>query len=105
MAAGDIHAGDSGIVFQSTILDENNQVIDMSLANLIQFEFEKPDKTMLIAPANLSTDGKDGKVEYTIGSGDLDQVGKYKYQVYFEVGSSRKHTDVTSFKVLANLPT
>lgn len=103
MASNEIHVNDVGLVFESTVLDENSHPIDLSGAQVIQFTFEKPDKTQLVVPGTLSTDGKDGVVRYVTALGDLNLAGTYRYQLYFEIGPDAKHSDIGKFKVITNL--
>jgi hypothetical protein len=103
MAANEIHVNDVGIIFESTVHDEAGNVLDVSSATVKDFIFEKPDKTSLNVDASFVSDGRDGKLRYISGPGDLNLVGTYRYQVYLEFGSAVKHTDINKFRVLANV--
>lgn len=104
MSTGYIQTGDVGVILKVTLLDENNSPINLGEATVLQFLIEKPDKTMVTGTGQLVNDGTDGQVFYSTLAGDLNQTGTYRYQVYFEVGPLKKHSDVGKFKVLPNLP-
>lgn len=102
--AAEIHEGDVGTAFKITVKDEDDVVIDISSATLKQIWFQKADGSVSTKTATLVTDGTDGQMQYITVDDDLDQTGKWKIQGYIEIGSSRKvHTDVSEFKVWANL--
>lgn len=98
------HVGDVGFTFEASVQDEDGVIVDLSLAQSITFNFQKPDDTMMVKAASLRTDGSDGIVKYITTEGDLDQDGTWKDQVFVEIGISKFHTDILKFKVLPNLP-
>lgn len=71
---------DVGTILEVTIVDELNVVQDISTATSKQFIFDKPDGTQLTVSASFSTDGTDGKIQYTFASGNIDQVGLWIYR-------------------------
>lgn len=99
----EIHVGDVGTEFRLVIKDDNDSIVDISTATLLEIVFSKPDGTRNPVVASLYTDGTDGIIKYTIASGDLDQSGMYKMQAYVEVGAGNYHSSIVNFKVLCNL--
>jgi hypothetical protein len=104
MSANEIHAFDTIITFEVQILQEDNTIYPLNGAQVLEFHFQKPDGTIMIRPANYVTDGSDGKIKYTTNEMDLDQIGRWKYQIYIERGPVIKHSDVGKFRVYPNLP-
>lgn len=101
--ASEIHVGDVGTAFTATVKDEEEAVVDLSDADVLQLWFLKPDQTTLTKTATLVTDGTDGKIRYTTQNGDLDQPGNWKVQAYVEYNGNKLHSDITRFKVHANV--
>jgi hypothetical protein len=111
MAAGEIHVGDV-VQFISTIkkteldADGNTVVVtqDISSATTKDFLFQTPDGSLLTLPGSFYTDGTDGILMYVTNNSDLNQPGQWRYQIHIIYNSNEQHTDITKFKVLANLP-
>lgn len=101
--ASEIHVGDIGTIFESTVLNQDGNAVNLSGATA-QFMFEKPDSSMLVVNCSFVTDGSDGKIKYVTVDGDLDQNGTWQYQVYYEVESEVKYSTINKFKVKPNLP-
>ena len=53
--------------------------------------------------AVFNSDGTDGKIYYTIVSGDFDEAGTYKIQGKVVISDGTFYTDIQSFKVHRNL--
>lgn len=102
-AIQEIHVHDKGLSYVVVVKDKDG-IVDLSNASLINFHFQKPDGTTLIVPARLFTDGSDGRVVYDTESSDFDQTGIWRHQVYIEIGSDQKWSNITKFKVFPNLP-
>lgn len=98
----DIHVGDIGTAFRVT-LTEDGVPVDISTATLINLILSKPDESIATKTAVLYTDGTDGIIEYRTVSGDLDQAGKWKAQVYVELFGWSGHSAAFSFRVIDNL--
>lgn len=98
----DIYKGDIGTIFRATVTD-NATPKDISSATLKQLIFLKPDRTKLTKTAAFTTDGSDGKIQYTTILNDLDQVGRYVIQGYIETPAGKWHTDYYRFIVYDNL--
>jgi hypothetical protein len=100
-----IHQGDVGIVFQEEILKEDGTPFDLSAATVLQFIFQRPDRTSFVTNAYFVTDGRDGQIKYATLPGDLSQLGLWSYQFHFKIGALEKYLDPDYFTVFANLPT
>lgn len=99
MSCAEIHVDDVGTVFTVTILDQDDEVVDVSLYTPKQLIFTKPSGTKVTQTASFTTDGTDGKIQYTSASGDLDEEGLWSLQGIV----SSFHTNITTFKVYRNL--
>lgn len=63
----------------------------------------KPNGVVLVRPADFTTNGSDGKIEYKCTVEDLDRPGKWRIQGYVELGTDVWPTDGEFFEVDANL--
>lgn len=102
MAANEIHVGDIGTIFRTTV-KEGSSVLDISAATTTQLIFRRPDGTSFTKTAEFTTDGTDGKIEYPTIAGDLDVAGNWSWQSYIVMPSGSWHTDIGTFSVHANL--
>ena len=102
MAANEIHVNDIGTVFTVTIKD-GSSAVNISTASQKDIMFRKPSGTCVSHAAAFVSDGTDGKIQYTVVSGDLDESGTYKLQSYVKIGSGEWYTDTTTFKVHKNI--
>lgn len=107
--AAEIHVGDVGTSFRATFRDEADAVIDISAATELKMWFEKPAATEGEDPetvefdATLVADGADGVAEYVTDEGDLDRPGNWRVQGVVTLGAAKVHSNITKFKVFANL--
>ena len=93
-----LRVGDYGATFEDTILD-NGVAEDISTATTLQFIFEKPDGTLATKTGSFTTDGTDGKMQYTIESGLLDSAGVWQYQTYVVTLTRVWKSEIVSFFV------
>jgi hypothetical protein len=99
-----VHIGDVGTVFEATILDQDNDPVDLSASTVRQLFFRKPNGIIVPKVAVLSGSGTDGKIRWvTTVTSDLDVTGLWEWQGYVEVGGGAWHSDVLSFRVHRNL--
>lgn len=96
----EIHVGDVGTIFEMTVLDQDDVVVDISTNDTIEIEFKKPDNTTLVKMAVFVTDGTDGKMKVTSIVGDLDQVGSWVRQGHVKIDANNEwHTNRVAFDV------
>lgn len=98
----EIHVGNI-TQFEITVAKCNGVVEDLSTATTIDFLFQKPDGSVVTRTGEFLTDGVDGVVVYRTNITDLDQSGSWKYQVHLIYSENEQYTDITKFKVIANL--
>ena len=88
-----IHVGDFPTRFVLTVVDSNTcEPIDLSAPAVVVlafgtiiFKFKKPDGTIIDKIGSFTTDGTDGKVEYTTSDeDDIDQAGEWEYRVMLD---------------------
>ena len=97
------HNGDIGTVFELTIKDTDEAVIDVSTAAVKYIYFQDPTGTRMRKTATFTTDGTDGKIEYVTIAGDIDEVGTWQVQGYVETSLGKFYTEKMSFQVLSTL--
>lgn len=90
---------DAGVQIIVTLYNPDGEIVDVSSSSAIAFKFEKPDGSILETTGSLYSDGTDGKVDYTTQTGDIDQVGIWKYQVYVTLGGGILHTRKEKIRV------
>lgn len=100
--SNEIHTNDIGSKLLITVRDDN-QIVDLSDAAMLNIYIRKPDGTLLERVASLETDGTDGKMYYLTQNGDLDIAGNYKIQGRVIVTGGTYYTSMGSFKVHCNL--
>ena len=101
--AQEIHVNDIGTVFRATILNESGVVVDLSSATLMQFTFKNNKISSFDRTCSFTTDGSDGKIEYTTVDGDLSVEGQWDMQANFTIPTGSWHTDLHPFQVVGNL--
>jgi hypothetical protein len=84
-----IQVGDWGTEFIITINEFSNGSsvpVDLSSATDIKLWLKQYNKTKKSVTGTLYTDGKDGKVTYTLKSNDLDTAGQCNMQIELTYG-------------------
>jgi len=100
----EIHDGDFGHVFEITFVDSDGDAIDISAANTLQIYMRNNAGTVDTHTAGFTTDGTDGKIDYTTVSGDIDTPGLWQIQGHVtDTGVYQRKTEWGSFTVEANL--
>lgn len=98
----EIHVGDIGTILEATIKNINT-VVDISTATTKSILLQKPSGAVLTKAGNFTTDGTDGKLDYTTISGDLDESGVWQIQSHVINAVGDWHSDIKSFSVFPNL--
>ena len=102
MSDNEIHKNDVGTVFVATIMDAA-AVINISTATTKQLLFRKPNGTVLTKAGAFTTDGSDGKLQYTTIAGDLSDVGGWSLQAKLIFPAGTWYSDVHRFEVHKNV--
>lgn len=102
MSANEIHLNDIGTKFQVTVKD-GDDAVDISTASAKSLIFKKPSGTKMTKAAAFTSDGSNGKIDYTILADDLDEVGTYQLQGKVIISDGTFFTDIQTFKVHRNL--
>jgi len=105
MSASDnpIFEDDIGTIFKLTVEESINGadvVVDVSSQTALTFFFKKPDNTVISRTPVFTTDGTDGKIQYVILIGELDQLGTWQLQAEVTITSGTFRTEVVAFDVL-----
>jgi hypothetical protein len=102
-----LHIGDFGTVFELTVVDQDNEVVDVSAATEMTWRFRKPGGTTFTKTGSHVTDGTDGKVKYVVEElaegAILDVAGTWSYQLFVDLPSGEWSSDVLHFDVEGNL--
>lgn len=96
--AGQLRKGDVGSVIRVSV-KENLLPFDAQSSTVKTLKLKKPDGTVLSKTAVAETNGADGVFLYTTVAGDLDQIGPWTGQLYFEFSGGKWHTEPFNFGV------
>jgi hypothetical protein len=88
--------GDIGVNIEVQFVDESETPIDVSLAVVTRILYRKPDGTSSYWTATKVNGGTTGRIAYTTLASDLNQVGEWQIQGYYELGASEKYHSVTA---------
>lgn len=86
-----------------TIKDQDGAVVDVSGASAKTITFRKPDGSSVTKNLSFTTDGSDGKVEYTFQTGVLDTVGLWQYEVTITLPSGPFTSQPLGFRVASSV--
>ncbi len=100
----EIHLNDVGTQFIVTIYNQNEVIQDLSTATGLDINFYTPSRETKEKTATLYTDGTDGKIVYTLISGDIDESGEWSYQAVIEFSTGKWGTNIEKFTVYPNIP-
>lgn len=98
-----IHLNNIGTVFSVTVYDETNTLVNVSGASVAEMLFYLPDTTIYTRSGVLQNAGISGVMQYTSVSGDLNQIGMWRYQGHITYGGRNLYTDITDFRVSNNI--
>ncbi len=105
--SSEIHVNDVGTQFLVTIVDSDENPMDISNAITKEVIFKKPSGMLVTHPATYYTNGSDGKIYYVSQENDLDEIGAWKIQCHIETSgivlNPNWHTNFSAFKVHRNL--
>ena len=103
MAANEIRLADIGTVFEITV-QENGTPTDISSATVTKdIIFKAPGKASVTKSGSFTTNGTDGKVQYTTLAGDLNKTGAWKLQAFLVLSGGSWRTEFGEFYVHPNL--
>ncbi len=104
MSLPEIHQDNIGTVFRFAIRNQDDAVVDLSSASLLEIRFRKPDRTtILVKTATLVTDGTDGLIQYVTIAGDLDTSGPWTRQARVTIPAGDFWSEVIAFQVEDNI--
>lgn len=99
----ELHVGDVGTRLVVTLVDAQEEIVDISASTLKQYILKKPDGTISVLNVTFVTDGSDGQLHFITTSTTFTIAGYYKLQVYLEEDTNSWHTDKVTFRVWPNL--
>ena len=92
-----------GTIFRLTFQDCAGSLIDISTATTKEIKFKKPSGTTATKAGTFTTDGSNGKLEYTSESGLLDEITTWQIQGHVIIGTQDFNTTIGTFEVVENL--
>jgi len=99
-----IHTGDIGTIFIATIIDsDSGSPIDLSASTARTIIFKRPVGEKINGTASLSTDGTDGKIQYSVVDGDLNMCGDWSIQAKVVGPGYTNYSEISTFTVINNL--
>lgn len=99
-----IRVNDFGTVLRTTIKDQDNVIVDVSSASIIQIILRTPKGEFVIKIASNTTDGTNGQIQYTTIAGDIEEVGTWGFQARVKLSSTQNFkSSIHQFEVASNL--
>jgi len=102
MAVDEIHVGDIGSTFIVTVKD-GTSAVDISGATSKRLILRRPDTTILDNAGTFTTNGFDGKLQYTTVADDLTLAGSWEIQAKVVITSGTFTSSSAKFTVFQNL--
>lgn len=93
-----IHVGDT-VTFVQTLLTQSGAPLDLSGATTLSMKFKPQSASTVTKTAVLTTDGTDGKMQYTTLVTDLNVAGNWFEQSYVVTPSFTGHGHKNEFYV------
>lgn len=91
------------VVLQVTVVDQDEQPIDVSAATSLQFWLRAPDGSPRPVPAAFASNGLDGKIQYVTSAEDLPEAGRWSLQAQLTFQTQVLLTRWASFRAKANI--
>lgn len=85
------------------ILDQDSNIVDVSLASTKEIVLKSTSGLVLTKTASFFTDGSDGWITYTTISGDIDAAGRWYIQGHVTLPTGDFHSAVEPFQVSTNI--
>jgi hypothetical protein len=104
-----IHVGDIGTVFEARLVEWDDTLqadvsLDLSSATALQLIFESATGVVKPVEAVLTTDGLDGRIQYTTANATvLDSAGPWRWQCLLSLPGWTGHSEILNFPVESNL--
>lgn len=95
--------GDVGTEIRLTVTDQDDTVVSLAAATVLEIHAQKPSGSTVEWTATLYGSGADGKIKYVTKTGDIDERGTWKIQAYVEVGAFKGHSRSVRFNVLPRI--
>ena len=95
----DVRVGDIGTVVRITIVDENEEAMNLSTASSKLIYLRKPNRDVLTKTASFYTNGTDGILQYTAVTGDWSVAGHWAVEAKVVIGTATYNSEIGSFLV------
>lgn len=99
-----IKLGDFGEILVLTMKDKDGTVQDISSFTTRQVIVRTPDKLKTVTrTATFTTDGTDGKLDFSFADGDIDRPGLWEGQVVLSKTGMERRSDIFDMNVETRL--
>lgn len=100
MSLNGLHVGKFGVVVTLTLQDiDSKEAADISGYTTLIVNLQPPDGGRKEKVATFVGDGTDGKIRFTIESGDIDKAGRWRLQVAVSNAHARLLSEIVDFSV------
>ncbi len=82
-----------------TVQNQDGAIINLATSTSRTFEFRKPNGISVSKTALFVTDGTDGKLYYSTGPNDLDEIGEWTMQAVIVDSGGDYPTDIIHINV------
>ena len=103
MSINEIHKGDIGTVFQLTIKDQDDAVVNLSTATTKKILIKSSNNSISEKTGEFLSDGSDGIIKYTTIENDISKIGIWSIQAKVIFVTGTWYSDIQEFKVYDNL--
>jgi len=86
-------------IIVTVLNDSDRSAHNISTASPMIMLMTRPDGTIEEKTAVLNGTGTDGKLKYTTVDGDMNQVGRYQFQAYVQIGTNINYSTIFSVVV------
>ena len=98
-----VFIGDTGTNIILTIKNQDDTVIDVSTATTHEIKMRRAAGTKVTKTSSFTTDGTDGKIQFTSLATDFSVRGVYKFQAHIVDGGADYHTTIYEQEVFETL--
>jgi len=96
------HVGDIGTPIIMTVYKHDGTILDLSTSGSKLIYLINPSGSRILKEADFTTDGTDGKMQYTVEDGVLNIDGQWRLQGFVSYSNGSWYTDIQGLTVLSN---
>jgi hypothetical protein len=99
----EVQESTAGVLIEFVVLDDAGAPLDISGASTKKLYFRKPNGITISKDAEYTTNGADGKLQFSTTANDLSPYGLWQVQAYLIKSGLDGRTETATFNVLKNL--